>query len=224
MKYLLTAWCALALCLALQAESVSAILARMDQAAPEFQAMSANVQMTTYVAVISDKTVEDGALTVQRQKNGEMRAILDFSKQPKDARIISVSGSQVRMYYNASNTYQDFDIGKSGDAVKEFFLLGFGSSGKDLQNSYDITSAGSENIAGQETSKLLLIPKNPEVKKKLSKIEMWVPANVAYSIQQRFYKPNGDYTIASYTSINPKLALKKGKLELKLPAGAKKSS
>jgi outer membrane lipoprotein-sorting protein len=223
MRYLPTACCALASCLLLQAETVPAILSRLDEAAPAFQALSANVQVTTYVAIISDQTVESGTLKMQRSKKGELRAILDFSKQPKDAKIITIAGNLVRMYYPQTNTYQDFDIGKSGQAVNQFFLLGFGSAGKDLAQSYDISSEGSENIAGQETTKLLLVPKTADVKQQLSKIEMWIPSNLPYSIQQKFYKPNGDYSLVSYGSIDSKLAIK-GKLELKLPAGAKKSS
>lgn len=202
------------------AQSVDAILGRMDQAAPRFRGMSADVQMTTYTAIIGDKTVENGTLKMQRLKSGEVRAILDFSAQT-DARDIAFLGKIIRIYYPHLNAYQDYDVGKNTDVLNQFLLLGFGSSGKDLAHSYTITADGTEKIAGQETTKLLLVPNDPKVKERLSKIEMWIPNDAAYPIQQQFFEPSGNYRIVAYTNvkINPPM---KGTLELKLPSGAKK--
>jgi outer membrane lipoprotein-sorting protein len=198
----------------------------MDQAAPGFQAMSANIRLTTYVAVITDTTVEDGTLVMQRLKNGSVRAVLDFSHQ-KDAsanRIIGFLGNIVRMLYPNAKTYQDYDVGKKSDVLQQFLLLGFGSSGKELAQSYDVTAEGTENVGGQDTTKLLLVPKTPTVKDRLLKIEMWIPANAAYPIQQRFYEPANNYRIASYSGINFKPAIKGKQLDLKIPSDYRKSS
>jgi len=102
-------------------------------------------------------------------------------------------------------------------------LLGFGSSGKELAQSYDISAGGTENVAGVETTKLLLLPKSAEVKQRLSKIEMWMPANAAYPVQQQFYEPSGNYERVTYSNVklNPSI---KGNLELKLPSGVKRKS
>lgn len=192
----------------------------MDQAAPRFRAMSADVQMTTYTAIIGDKTVEDGTLKMQRLKSGEVRAIIDFSHQT-DAREIAFLGKIIRIYYPNLKTYQDYDVGKNTDILNQFLLLGFGSSGKELARSYTITQDGTEKIAGQDTTKLLLVPNDPKVKDRLSKIEMWIPNDAAYPVQQQFFEPSGNYRIVTYLNIkiNPQM---KGTLELKLPSGAKK--
>jgi outer membrane lipoprotein-sorting protein len=230
MKHLFTACCFLSLvCPAafLRAESAAAILSRMDQAAPNFQAMSANIQLTTWVAIIGDKTVEDGTLVMQRvRKDGSVRAILDFSHQ-KDAsanRVIAILGNIVRMVYPNAKTYQDIDVGKKSDALQQFLLLGFGSSGKELAQSYDVTVEGAENVGGQDTTKLLLVPKTASIKNKLLKIEMWIPANAAYPIQQRFYEPADNYRIAAYRAINLKPDIKGKQLDFKPPKDFKKSS
>jgi outer membrane lipoprotein-sorting protein len=220
MKNLLPVLCLSIFASLCSAQSVDAILGRMDQAAPHFRGMSADVQMTTYTAIIGDKTVENGTLKMQRLKSGEVRAILDFSGQT-DAREIAFLGKIIRIYYPNLKTYQDYDVGKNTDVLNQFLLLGFGSSGRDLARSYTITTDGSEKIAGQETAKLLLVPNDPKVKERLSKIEMWIPADAAYPIQQQFFEPSGNYRIVAYTNvkINPPM---KGTLELKLPSGAKK--
>jgi outer membrane lipoprotein-sorting protein len=227
MKHLFTACCFLSLVLpaaVLQAESAAAILSRMDQAAPGFQAMSANVRLTTYTATIDDKTVEDGTLVMQRlKKNGSVRAILDF-RQQKDARVIAFLGNIVRMYWPKTQFYQDYDFGKNNNLMDQLLLLGFGSSGKELAAGYDITAEGTENLGGQDTTKLLLIPKSASVKEKLLKIEIWIPAHAAYQIQQRFYQPANNYLLAVYNGIDFKPVIKGKQLDFKPPPGAKKGS
>ncbi len=216
----------LALCLftaaSLNGQSVDAVLARMDKAAPAFRAVSANIKMTTHTAIIDDTTVESGTLKMQRLKGQDTRAVLDFSGQT-DARRIGFFGNLVRIYYPKLNMYQDYDVGKNSDVLNQFLLLGFGSSGKDLAANYKITDEGQEKLDGQDTTKLALIPNNSEVAKRLSKIEMWIPNDAAYPIQQEFFEPSGNYRIVGYTDVNLKPSIK-GKLELKLPSGVKKQN
>jgi outer membrane lipoprotein-sorting protein len=223
MKTLLRAFCVLGLALSLEAQTVDAVLARMDKAAPEFHGMSANVEMVEYNALLSTNTMQTGTLQMQRLKPGNVRAILAFTGGQGDARTIGFLGKNLRVYYPKLNAYQDFEVGKNSDVVNQYLLLGFGSSGKELAQSYTITFAGTEKVAGQDTSKLLLQPKDPNVKEKLQKITMWIPNDGANPVQQQFYEPSGNYRKLTYTGIrvNPET---KRTLELKLPAGAKKES
>ena len=100
-------------------------------------------------------------------------------------------------------------------------MLGFGSSGKELTESYEVNNAGTEKIAGQETTHFVLLPKSDKVKEKIAKVEMWIPIGKAYPLQERFIEPNGNYRTTTYTNvtINPPL---KGNLEFKPPPGTKK--
>lgn len=205
-----------------QTQSVDAILARMDQAAPSFHAMSADVQMLTFTAILSDKTVETGTLKMQRLKTNDVRAVIDFSGQT-DARVIAFLGKIVQIYYPKLKEYQDYEIGKNSDVLNQFLLLGFGSSGRELAQSYTITMEGPEKVAGQDTTELLLVPKDPKVQQHLTKIEMWIPADAPYPVQQQFYEPSGNYRIVTYSQIklNPSIH---GALELKLPSGVKRQN
>jgi outer membrane lipoprotein-sorting protein len=222
MKNLVLAVCLFALGSGLRAETVDAILARMDQAAPNFHGMSADVLMITYTAILSDKTIEKGTLKMQRLKGNEVRAIIDFSAQT-DARVIAFLGKIVRIYYPKLKTYQDFEVGKNAQVLNQYLLLGFGSSGKDLARSYEITAEGIEDVGGQTTTKLLLVPKDPKVKERLTKVEVWIPKDAAYPVQQQFYEPSGNYRKVTYSNIqlNPPMT---GTLELKLPPGVTKQS
>jgi len=221
MKSLLLGWRLLALTALCSAQTVDQVLARMDKAAPSFHAMSANVEMVTFTALLSDKTVETGTLQMQRLKPGEVRAVLTFTGAETASPWLGFQGKTLRVYYPKLNTYQDLPIGKDSGALNQYLLLGFGSSGKELAQSYTIKFAGMEKVAGQDTSKLLLEPKDPNVKQKLQKVMMWIPNDGANPVQQQFDQPSGNYRKLTYTGIvvNPKI---KGTLELKLPSRARK--
>jgi outer membrane lipoprotein-sorting protein len=222
MKSLLLALCLFALGSDSRPESVDAILARMDQAAPNFHAISADVQMVTFTAILSDKVTEKGTLKMQRLKSNDVRAIIDFSAQT-DARVIAFLGKIVRIYYPNLKSYQDYEVGKNTQVLNQYLLLGFGSSGKDLARSYEITPQGSEDVSGRATTKLLLVPKDAKVKERLTKIQVWIPNDAAYPVQQQFYEPSGNYRTVTYSNIqlNPPIT---GTLELKIPPGATKQT
>jgi outer membrane lipoprotein-sorting protein len=222
MKNLVVALCAFALVVELHAENAEAILARMDRAAPNFHAVTANVQMVTYTAILSDQTTETGTLKMQRLKAHEVRAIIELSAGT-DTRVIAFLGKIVRIYFPKLKTYQDYEVGKNTQVLNQYLLLGFGSSGKDLASNYDITAEGSEDVGGQTTTKLLLVPKGAKVKERLTKVEVWIPKDAAYPVQQQFYEPSGNYRKVTYSNVqlNPPMA---GTLELKLPPGVTKQT
>lgn len=221
------ALCALGVCLfasaiILKAEDVAVILKRMNDAAPGFHGISANMHLVTYTAVIQDKIDEDGILKMQKAKGGAIRAVMDFSGQKDSAREIGLFGKTVRMYFPNAKYYQDYEFGKNGDLINQFLLLGFGASGDDLSKSYTITSEGTEKIAGLTATKLLLIPKDPQVKEKLARVELWIPEGQADPIQQQFFEePSGNYRKVTYSDIhvNPTI---KGTLDIKVPSGTEK--
>lgn len=201
-----------------RADTTEAVLARMDKAAPSFKAMKADVRMVTHTAVLNDNTVETGTFEMQKVKGKDVRAIMNLSEN--GGREIGFFGKIVRIYYPNTNSYQDYQVGKS-DLLNQYLLLGFGSSGKELSNGYSITGDGSENINGHATTKLVLIPKDKAELEHLTKVEVWIPNEAAYPVQQEFYEPSGNSRKVTYSNIeiNPPI---KGVLEMKLPSGAKK--
>ena len=219
MRLLPAAVCLVLAVSSLPADGVEAILARMDQAAPGFHGLAANVQMDEFTAILSDHTNESGTLEMQRLSQNDVRAVLSFPGQ----RTIALNGKAVRVYYPKMNEFQDYDLGSNSQMLNQFLLLGFGSSGKDLAGGYEITSEGGDKVGGQVTTKLQLIPKNPKVKESLQKVELWIPGDAAYPIQQQFYEPSGNWRKVVYSDIrlNPPI---QGKLDFKVPPGAKKQS
>ena len=214
--------CFVASALALRAEDLATILQHMNTAAPEFHGMSAELQMITYTAVIDDKLTENGTVKMQK-KNSATRAVIDFSQPKSSARDIGFFGKIVRIYYPNANYFQDYEIGKNGDVINQFLLLGFGSSGDELAKSYTITQEGTENLSGVTATKLMLVPKDPKMLEHLSKAELWIPEGKSDPIQQQFFESSGNYRKVTYTNVevNPSL---KGTLEIKMLPGAEKHS
>ena len=202
------------------AQSLPEILARMDKEAPNFHAISADIDMKTYTEVLRDTTDEKGTLKMQRLGPNDVRAIIDFSRG-SDARVIGFLEKVVVIYYPNLKQYQEYPVGRNSDVLNQFLLLGFGSSGRELAQRYDITDEGQEKVAGQDTTKLLLIPKDSKVLERLAKAEIWIPAAAAYPVQQQFYEPSKNYRLVQYTNtiLNPPI---KGRLELQMPRGTSK--
>lgn len=224
MKIPLLVLCALLCPVHLSAEKTETILARMDEASVMFKGVSADVRMTVFTKVIADTDVQTGTLEMQHLKGKSTRAILKLKGQT-DSHVVFLFDNTVRLYTPKLKLIQDYDVGKSSDLLSQFLLLGFGSSGKELEESYDVNNAGSETISGQETTKLVLLPKSAKVREKISKVEMWIPVGQAYPVQQQFFEPNGNYRITQYGSVklNPPSTIK-GTLEFKPPAGTKKQT
>jgi outer membrane lipoprotein-sorting protein len=222
MRKFLFGICLAASALMLRAEDLSVILQHMNASAPAFHGMSADIQMITYTAVIDDKLTENGSIKMQK-KNGAVRAVVDFSQPQSSARDIGFFGKTVRIYYPNANYFQDYEIGKNGDVINQFLLLGFGSSGDELSKSYTITQEGTEQVSGVTATKLMLVPKDQKMLEHLSKAELWIPEGKSDPIQQQFYESSGNYRKVTYVDveINPTL---KGTLEIKMRPGAEQHS
>ncbi len=197
----------------------------MDQAAPTFRALTANIAMDTYQSVFGEEsspdshTRENGTLQMQRLKKGEVRAILDF--KGANAKTIAVIGNVISNYTPENHLVTKTNVGDKSQMINQFLLLGFGSSGSELSQTYNIESAGTDNVGGTSTTKLQLIPKDAATRQKLSKVFIWIPENGVNPVQQQFFQPaqpHDNWRKVTYSNIvvNPKMS---GKLELKLPAG-----
>ena len=202
----------------LLADTADAVLARLDKSAPGFHGMMADVEMENFTAVLNDTSKEKGTLKMQKLGAKDVRAVIEFPGE----RILSFSGNRIRIYYPNLNTYQDVDLGKSGNLLNQYLLLGFGSSGTELARNYTVTLSGSDVVNGQPASKLKLVPKDPEVLKRLKVIEVWVPEMGAYPVRQKFYDAATDNTrTVTYSNLKENPDFGGSKLEFKLPAGAK---
>ena len=96
---------------------------------------------------------------------------------------------------------REYDIGKYKDLAQKLILLGFGMAGRELAANYDISNLGGERVGSQDSVRLQLTPRTPEVLKQLSRVDLWISLKTNCPVQQKFYMPGGDYRLVTYSDV-----------------------
>jgi len=193
----------------------------MDAAARSFRGLTADVKKVSYTFSIKETDEENGSLVVKRSKPKDLRAL--FEIKGANARMMAYSGHTAVDYVPASNVAQIWDVDKKyGPVVNQYLLLGFGSSSRELQESYTITVGGPEAIAGQPATRLELVPRKTDTGMGLIKAELWISDQTGVALQQKFYERGGDYQMATYTNIKVNPDIPDSAAELNLPRSVKR--
>lgn len=202
------------------ADTLESVLVRMDKAAPVFRGMTAQIRKVAFTAVVNDTNEEFGTIALLRPKSKDLRMLVEFTRP--DPRSVAFSGRKLQIFYPKINTVQEYDLGKQAALVDQFLLLGFGTSGSDLKQSYSIVYVGEESLGGQKTAHLELTPTAAETQKHVRRIEIWIADSNAQPLQQKVWQNARDYTLINYSDVKLVPNLKEEAVQLKLPAGVKK--
>lgn len=195
--------CMCALACALQAGvaqnanwTVDAVLAMMDKSAGDFHTLTANVEYTKYTAVVKDSSSETGQIAVRRDQ--KMR--IDFTRP--DQRSILRAGDSLFIYTPKIKRVEEYNLGKNRSMVDQYLSLGFGTRSQILRRNYDVALNGQEEIDGRKTFLLELTPRSEEVRKQITKVQMWIDPSSWLPLQQKFYETgSGDYLLIKYTGM-----------------------
>ena len=201
------------------AEPLSDVLAHMDRAAAEFHSLSAGMKRVQYTAVLSESSEMQGALRLRRTKNGT-QGIVDFQQPEK--RTVFINGKQVQIYYPKANNVEIYDTSKYTSNMDQILLLGFGTSAAELKKSYDIKDGSVQKINGADTTRIELTPRSDEMKKLITKIELWIPEGQSNPVRAKFSEPSKNYELVDYTDIKVNPALPDSAFAWKLPGDVKK--
>ena len=184
------------------AQTLEAILKRMDIESKSFRAMTANIEKTKVTTLVNDRSTETGKISVRRDD----KMLIELT-QP-DAKTILRTGDDLFVYTPRTKRVEQYDLGKNRAEVEQFLLLGFGTSGGDLKKGYLVTPQGEPLLDKKKTILLELTPKNEKVRNQISKIHLWIDPVTWLPVQQKFFETgSGDYFEIRFTSIvrNPKL-------------------
>jgi outer membrane lipoprotein-sorting protein len=187
-----------------RAEPLADILARMDRAAQDFRALSANMKRVQFTAVINEANEMEGVVRLKRIK-GATVGIVDF--QHPEQRTVYVNGHNIQIYYPKANTVEIYDSSKYTSNIDQFLLLGFGTSSA---------------IGGLATTRIEMTPKSAELKKLITKVELWIPEGQDNPIQEKVTEPSKNYELITYSDVKVNPSLPDSSFELKLPAKVKK--
>jgi outer membrane lipoprotein-sorting protein len=209
----------LAIAPALRADSLGAVLARMDDASKDFRSFSAKLKRTDFTSVLNESDEMTGTMAMRRVKNGN-ETLTQFAEPNPHA--IYFSGHTVRIYSPRANTVEIYDAGKLAATADRMMLLGFGISAAELRKDYDVKWIADENVGSLRTTHIELTPKSADVRKNyVVKIDLWIPDGQANPIQEKVTKPSKDYYLVTYS--DPKLnpSLPDSAYTLRLPPGVK---
>jgi outer membrane lipoprotein-sorting protein len=204
-------------------DSWEPIKARMDKAADEFKTMTARVTNVTHTDVINENSTEAGNVAMKKVRAGEVQGLIDF--QTPDKRTIAFENRRLRIYYPKIKTVQEWNLGKHGEQLDRFLMIGFGTSGVSLARDYAVSVLGTEamkGVEGKQTIRLRLIPRAGEAREYVKQLELWIPeTGDPYPVQEKISAPSGDYRLITYSDLKINKPLPPDALQLKVPPGVK---
>jgi outer membrane lipoprotein-sorting protein len=202
-------------------DSLESVLERMDRTAASFRTFSADLRSVAHTAVIDEDDVTTGTILVKRANRG-MDMLMELTTPAADRKSIAIHGQRAEIYYPKMKTIEEYDISRYRALFDQFLLIGFGTSGKELAQAYNMKVLGTDQVAGLQATRLELVPKSPEVLKNLKRLELWIPESGDYPVQQKFYLAAGDYKLATYTNVRKNPPLSDSDLKLRAPRDAKR--
>jgi len=182
------------------ADDKDRMLRRLDATAVRFQTVSADFEFDTYQTdPIPDKDVQKGSVYFDRKGGNFQMAVhqAEFNGKPVP-KIYGRIGGAFKMFDPKLN---EVTTTKKFDKYESFLMLGFGASGKDLEDKWDIKYLGPEALDGIKTEKLELVAKDPSVRKTFPKITVWMDTDRGISLKQVFDEGPGQYRVSVYFNI-----------------------
>src|SRR5579864_4265880 len=166
---------------------VDEVLKQLDRQQGEFLSLSASIERTKVTVVVNDRSTESGQIEVRR--DGKMR--IDLTSP--DQKTILRDGDHLYIYTPKIRQVEEYDLAKHRGLVDQLLLLGFGTSGESVKKSYLITLQGEDTLNGQRVVHLELTPRADDVRKQISKIDLWLnEGNWLPAQQQLFETGSGD--------------------------------
>jgi len=194
------------------------ILSQMNEAGKRLKTVSANLEYTKVTALVDDKSTESGQLFFRKGKTTEIRVDI----QKPDAKTLLFKKNRGEMYLPKINQIQEYDLTQKSDLVQQFLLLGFGSDTSELKRNYTIKYLKEEDMEGDTTVLLELVPRKPNTAAQITKIQLWVSEESWLPTQQEFFQSGGDYLIAHYSGVRVNRDVPTSKFDLNAPESAKR--
>ncbi len=180
--------------------SVPAVLARLDTASASFKSAQANFHKVLLNALIKETTTQDGSIYIDG-KGPQTQVGLKITGE--GARTLDYRNGLMRVFNPAISCYNSVTA-KSGQA-ESFLALGFGGSGKELANAWEVSDLGSETLTSDgkpvKLEKLDLVPKDQNVKNTVTHVTLWLDLSRGIAVQQELFSPSGDTQTAIYSNI-----------------------
>jgi outer membrane lipoprotein-sorting protein len=191
---------------AFAANDKESVLRSLDAAAANFHSTSAEFQFDSVETdPVPEKDIQKGSVYYERKgKAFQMAAhIREFNGKPAP-KVYAYSGGVLKLYEKAINQVTTYS--KAGQ-FESYLMLGFGASGKDLEEKWEIKYLGPQTLDGVKTEMLELVAKDPAVRKNIPKVTVWVDPARAVSLKQIFTFSPTEYKVCVYFNIKTNQSL-----------------
>jgi outer membrane lipoprotein-sorting protein len=180
-------------------DDLKSVLDRLNVSAANFHSASAEVEFDNIQTdPIPDTDKQKGVVYYDR-KNGAVRMGVHMSEHngtPSGKAYTYIDG-MVKLFEPGINQVTTFNGAAKWES---YIILGIGASGKDLEAKWDIAYLGPDTVNGVKTEKLELVAKDPEMRKKLTKVEIWLDVDHAVSLKQVFTLSSTSTYVGHYSN------------------------
>jgi outer membrane lipoprotein-sorting protein len=180
-------------------DDLKSVLDRLNVSAAKFHSASAEVEFDTIETdPVPDTDVQKGVVYYDR-KNGAVRMGVHMSEHDgkPSGKAYTYIGGTFKLFEPTINQVTTY--AKAGK-WESYVILGMGASGTDLQAKWNITYLGSETLDGVKTEKLELVAKDAEMRKNLTKVDIWLDPDHAVSLKQVFTLSSTSTYVAKYSN------------------------
>ncbi len=191
---------------AVAVDNTQQVLHELDEASARFRSAQADFQfdaVETDPIPITD--TQKGTVYYDRKGNAfRMAAHINEVNGKPVAKVYSYTDGKLRLFEAMIN--QVTTISKASN-YGSYIMLGFGASGKELAEKWDVKALGPETVDGVKTEKLELTAKDPTVRKNLPKVTIWVDTARGVSLRQVFDEGAGQHRDCHYFNFKVNQAL-----------------
>lgn len=195
-----------------------AFVAQLNEAHKTFRTLTASLEYTKFTQAVEHKDTQTGRLYYRKNRRVKIEML-----QPEPKEIL-FQGDKAEIYYPKMKQVQEFDLKKHREMVEQFLLLGFGTKGEELKESYLMTVLGETRLNGYPNAVLHveLTPKDERIRNQIHKIQLWFDMASWVPVQQKFFEVGGDYLLTRYSEVKVNTGIPASRLTLSAPDDVKR--
>lgn len=198
---------------------LTGILNKMERAHQDLKSMKAELiqqKTNTQIGITDNEFGQMIYKPASGKEKGKLR--IDYVKPSKDT--IAMVGEQVVYYQPRINQVFKSSIAKASKGKVGGYaqLVGLDGSVKSIAGNYNIEFVRDEQINGQMTTLLRLVPKSGG---QFTRIELWVNQQSWLPAQWKMYERNGDHTVVTLKNMQVNANIPDAAFNVKIPGGTK---
>lgn len=196
------------------ADDLARVLSELDKSAANFHSTSADFEFDTIQTdPFPDKDVQKGTTYYERKGAAfSMAAHINEVNGKPVPKVYTFTAGQFKLDDVMNNQVITY---RRASKFESYVMLGFGASGKELSEKWEIKDDGPETLDGVKTEKLELVAKDATVRKNFPKVTVWLDTVRAISLKQVFDEGQGVSRVCVYFNIKVNQALPPDAFKLK---------